>query len=266
MSDKESKLPPSWTHNPFQAPAAHVADVRQGSGGDLRDEPAAVDAGRGTAWWSEGWEMFREAPGLWVGITLVLGVASIALSMIPLVNILVYVLYPVIGGGLMFGCRSLAAGEGLSFNHAFAGFQRQFAQLAVVGVAYLVSIVVIAVIVGLLFFGGVAFMFGFGDAGAGTGVMTMMLGVLVGLALFVPVAMATWFAPALVILNEQGAVDAMKLSFLGCLKNIVPFLIYGVVGMVLGFVAAIPLGLGLLVLVPVMIASTYIAYRDIYLG
>jgi uncharacterized membrane protein len=61
-------------------------------------------------------------------------------------------------------------------------------------------------------------------------------------------------------------IEAMKESFLGCLKNILPFLVYSVVLMVLGIVAAIPLGLGWLVLGPTLIASVYVSYRDIYGG
>jgi uncharacterized membrane protein len=56
----------------------------------------------------------------------------------------------------------------------------------------------------------------------------------------------------------------MKASFVGCLKNIVPFLLYGVVMIVLCIVAAIPAGLGFLVLGPVAVASMYTGYRDIF--
>ena len=60
-------------------------------------------------------------------------------------------------------------------------------------------------------------------------------------------------------------IDASTLTFgAGCLKNFVPFLLYGVVLLVLCFVAAIPLGLGFLVLGPVAIASIYAGYRDIF--
>ena len=62
----------------------------------------------------------------------------------------------------------------------------------------------------------------------------------------------------------QSPVKAMKVSFFGCLKNIVPFLLYGVVMMVLCVVAAIPVMLGYLVLGPVIIASIYTGYRDIF--
>jgi uncharacterized membrane protein len=57
----------------------------------------------------------------------------------------------------------------------------------------------------------------------------------------------------------------MKASFTGCLRNVVPFLVYGIVGFVLAIVATIPLGLGWLVLGPVFAASVYTGYRDIYL-
>ncbi len=84
------------------------------------------------------------------------------------------------------------------------------------------------------------------------------------MALSVLLYMALWFAPALVALRGTAPVDAIKQSFFGCLKNVVPFLIYGIIMMVLSIVATIPLGLGWLVLGPVAIASVYVAYRDIY--
>ena len=58
--------------------------------------------------------------------------------------------------------------------------------------------------------------------------------------------------------------DAMRLSFNGCLSNVVPFLVYGLVGVVLAIVATIPLALGWLVLGPVTVTSLYTSYCDIY--
>jgi len=91
-----------------------------------------------------------------------------------------------------------------------------------------------------------------------------MLAWLVALALSIPIYMALWFAPALVVLRRMAPVAAIRESFLGCLKNIVPFLVYSIVFLVLGIVASIPLGLGWLVLGPVTVASVYTAYRDIF--
>jgi len=94
---------------------------------------------------------------------------------------------------------------------------------------------------------------------------SIALFLLLMMALSVPVLMAVWFAPALVALHERGPLEAMKESFQACLKNAVPFLVYGVVGLVLAIVASIPFGLGWLLFGPVLIASVYTAYKDIYL-
>jgi uncharacterized membrane protein len=56
----------------------------------------------------------------------------------------------------------------------------------------------------------------------------------------------------------------MKASFIACLKTIVPFLVYSVIALLLALIASIPFGLGWLVLGPVMAASLYTSYRDIF--
>jgi len=82
--------------------------------------------------------------------------------------------------------------------------------------------------------------------------------------LTIPIAMASWFAPALVVFDNMQAWDAMKTSFSACLSNMLPFLLYGIIALMLTVLAMIPFGLGLLVLGPVLIASVYTGYRDIF--
>ena len=55
-----------------------------------------------------------------------------------------------------------------------------------------------------------------------------------------------------------------KASFLACIRNFVPFIVYGLIMMVAAVVAMIPFGLGMLVWMPVAITSTYVAYRRIF--
>jgi uncharacterized membrane protein len=94
---------------------------------------------------------------------------------------------------------------------------------------------------------------------------TMLLLILITMALLLPVMMAAWFAPALVVFQQLGVIEAMKTSFSGCLKNLLPFLIYGVVMLLLSVLATLPIGLGWLILGPMLSASVYTSYRDIYL-
>jgi uncharacterized membrane protein len=88
--------------------------------------------------------------------------------------------------------------------------------------------------------------------------------VLVTIGLSVPLYMALWFAPCLILFNDAQPVQALSQSFRACLKNIIPFLVYGVLLTIIFVVAAIPFGLGLLVAVPILIASVYTAYRDTF--
>ena len=96
--------------------------------------------------------------------------------------------------------------------------------------------------------------------------MNMVLVVLVMTLFMIPLLMLFWFAPTLIVLHDDvGIIEAMKLSFLGCIRNILPFLIYGIVGFILMILASIPFGLGWLVLGPVLFGTIYASYKDIFL-
>jgi uncharacterized membrane protein len=254
--------------NPYAAPKAAVADAATATQGNFVPGGRGVAAGHGWDWIVSGWELFKKQPGMWIGIVVVAMILFFVMAFIPLVGSLAsMVLGPVFAGGVMLGCKALDEGGELEFGHLFAGFKDKLGALAAVGAIYLAAVIVIALVVGLVTGAGMFALMSGGDptAGATAGaVMGLLLAVLLMLALLLPVFMAMWFAPALVVLQERGAVDAMKESFAGCLKNIVPFLIYGVVLFVASIIAAIPFGLGYLVLLPVAAGSVYTAYRDIY--
>ena len=257
--------------NPYAAPKAAVADETQVVRGNFVPGGRGVAAGRGMSWIGESWELFKQAPGLWIGIVLVLFVIFVVAAFIPFIGMLATMLFfPVFMGGLMLGCRALEEGRELEFAHLFAGFRENMGTLVGIGGLYLAGTVVILLIVTVITGAG---MFALVAGGAqpeagdiGTMLATMGLAMLIYLALTVPLLMAVWLAAPLVMFHEHGAIEAMKASFVGCLRNVVPFLIYGVIMFVLAIVAAIPIGLGWLVLGPMTVASVYTAYRDIYLA
>jgi uncharacterized membrane protein len=227
-----------------------------------------VEAGRGWDWIAAGWELFKKQAGMWIALVLVAFVIFFVLALIPLVGSLAtFVLSPVFAAGVLVGSRAVDEGRGLEVGHLFAGFREKLAPLATVGAIYLGAAVAIALVVGLLTGASIfAMMSGGGDVATAGAALSVLLAFLIMLALLLPVIMAVWFAPALVMFHDKGAVDAMKESFSGCLRNIVPFLVYGVVMMVFAVVASIPLGLGWLVLGPVLCTSFYASYKDIYLS
>jgi uncharacterized membrane protein len=260
--------------NPYAAPKAAVADATVVPESQFVPGGKGVPAGNGWSWIADGWSLFKDAPGTWIGIILVFAVIFAALSLIPFAGSLASMLLgPVFGAGVLLGCRSLDRGAGLEFNHLFAGFKTNVGTLIGVGALYLGAWIVIFIVTMAIVGAGTfaLFMGGAGDLGAdpaaaGRALMTMALAGLIMLGLSVPVVMAIWFAPALVVFHEIGAVEAMKQSFSGCLRNIVPFLVYGIVGLVLAILATLPLALGWLALGPVIAASIYTAYKDIYLA
>lgn len=228
----------------------------------------AVEVDRGWGWLVDGFEVFKRAPGVWIAIVVILGVVMLATSfMPPLLGFLAAnVLMPLFMGGLMLACRRQEQGETPEIADLFAGFKGHANQLALVGLLYTAGMVVLMLIVG-----GIGAVIGAGAMNIGTGAgMGLTVGggtllvMLVSVVLSVPLAMALWFAPALVVFQGMAPMAAMQHSFMGCLKNIVPFLVYGLLAFALSFVAAIPLMLGFLVVGPVLIVSVYAAYRDIY--
>jgi uncharacterized membrane protein len=249
--------------NPFKAPDARVDDLFPNSGNFIPDGQR-VPAGHGLTWLAHGWKMFRQAPLIWIVISLIFGVIALVLGVIPGINLIFNLLIPVFVGGIMIGCKALEDGEELRIGHLFAGFSSHAGNLVLIGLIFLAGIVAMLIIMALV--GGLGFgaaMMGGGmsaEAVAGASVLAM----LVAMLLFVPLAMAVWYAPPLVVFHDVPPLEAVKVSFFACLKNFVPFLVYGVVFVVLAMLASLPLLLGWLVLIPVTQASVYAGYRDMF--
>ena len=200
----------------------------------------------------------------WLLLGIVFGFIFFAISVVPVLGqIVATLLLPVFGGGMMRACRRVDSGEELELADLFWGFRHQTGPLVMVGVISAVLMAGILVASMLLTGAGAAVTALAG--GSAEAVVPVMVGLLVFFALVIPVYMAMWFAPALVVFHESTAPRAMMQSFRGCLRNIVPFLVYGAMLMVLGIFASIPFGLGWLVLGPTMVGSVYAAYGDIYL-
>ena len=246
-----------------------MSQMTPSQGSATADAGRAVAAGQGWAWITGGFEMFKKQPGMWIALVVVLFVIVIVLSFLNVLfflgSIALTLLMPVFVAGLMMGCQAQQRGSPLEIGHLFAGFKTQTGSLIVVGALGLGGMIIVLVPVVLIVGVGAFFGAARGDAAGAAAIGgSFFIAWLLAMGLSVLLYMALWFAPALVVLRGTAPVDAIRQSFFGCLKNVVPFLIYGIVMLVLSIVATIPLGLGWLVLGPVAIASVYVAYRDIY--
>lgn len=227
-----------------------------------------VPPGNAFDWLRQGWALFAANPGLWIGLTIVLLVIVVGVQIVPLVGTLAaHLLMPVLGAGLLLVCRKIDEGDSVRIDDLFAGFKQNAGPLVMVGVLYMVAMFAIVVIVVIVGGGSVAGgLLSAQPAGLGVIFGGLMLSLLLSLALSVPVAMAVWFAPALVFFNNMQPVEALKASFEACMKNVLAFLVYGLIVLVLAFFAALPVGLGFLVLIPVLAGSVYAAYRDVFVA
>ena len=229
-----------------------------------------LPAGAGWDWISGAWKLFLRAPLMWIISLIIVFVAFVAIGIVPILGgIAVQLLQPVVAAGFIVASHSLERGGNFELDHLFAGFKKSFGKLVVVGLLFMVGgiviLLVLVAIVGVTV--GMSFLTGDPDQALATimaSALVIALGLLVTLGLLVPLLAAYWFAPALVIMHDLQPMEAMRASFFACFRNFVAFLVYGIVVFFLAILAAIPLMLGYLVLVPVLFASVYVSYRQIF--
>ncbi len=240
-------------------------------------EPRRVAAAQGWRWITAGFQLYGKNPLIWIVFFLIYMVFSLVLAFaIPVIGAVASALLdPILIAGFMAGCRALELDEELELGHLMAGFRANAGQLAAVGGFYLAGKMLLIVAA-------------MGVAGITIGPMPevdftalesmdpaqlqllarhfMIMGAAL-LSLLIPLLMAFWFAPALILFDHMTAKQAMRLSFTACLRNIWPFTVYGLAGGLLFLLGALPFGLGLLAVIPVLFGtSIYTAYRDIFVA
>lgn len=231
-------------------------------------ESREIDVGAPFEWLKQGWAIFMGNPGIWIGCSVLVMVILLACSIVPLFGqMAANLLLPLFGAGLLQVCRHEADGQEPAIADLFAGFHRQTGPLVMVGVLYAAGIFGIAFLAFLLVTGGIIGGVVTGRvAGLGISLGGVMLATLLVMILSVPVIMATWFAPALVYFHDMKPVDAMKASLAAGMKNWLAMSIFGVILVVAGFFAMLPLGMGFLLLLPIFCGAVYASYRDIFEG
>jgi uncharacterized membrane protein len=227
-----------------------------------RDIQGPLPFGRGWEWTKQGFRFFAVSPLAWILCTIIMMTALMVLSFLPLVSILVYLVSPVFYGGLMVGCRTIESGSPLEVRHLFAGFHDKTTELISIGGLQLIGMLAIALVVGGI---GYATMdrAGFDIVATGLSPAVLIL-TLIAAAMTLPLAMAVWFAPAIVMLDGTSALEAMKMSFRACMLNLLALTSYSLILLLLMLFAAMTFGLGFLVVIPVVVASIYAAYGDIF--
>lgn len=233
-----------------------------------------VAAERGVAWIKEGWRLFLRRPGLLVGMMLITLLMFAALSLVPLLGgLAALIMIVVLAAGMYNTIDRMHHGQEVAFDTLFSGFRERLQPLLIMGLILLGAEIMIVIAIGMVVSGTVI------GSVMMSGIMShdemspaMMLGVIQGglvalmlvLLLSLPLFMAYTFAIPLVCLSGREPVAALKASFYAVAANWAPFLVFGLIYIVLALLATIPLMLGWLVLLPLTFASGYVAYREVF--
>ena len=203
-----------------------------------------VNAQQGIKWLQQAFKLFTSQMKSWL---VIVGFLFILL-LIPGINQIIGLLLPIPIAGIMLGCSQITAKTPLSFDHLFCALKTHTKPLIYLCAIYgLLSLVITFLTYMLMQFLGYDIINVLPDNLSGMSTNEMMqwiasaegtevtrvylLTFLIYLVLLLPVMMAYWFAPPLIVLNNCSPINALKLSYRACKINLIPFTIYGLVGM-----------------------------------
>lgn len=229
-----------------------------------------MEAGACFDWLRQGWAMFTAHPAIWLTLSVIFAVIVTSLMIVPLVGqIALYMLLPILIAGMLRVCQRITDDETPEVRDLFSAFHRESTQLIITGLLNLVGTFAVGIMLTVVAsgsaFGGMI-LGAPGPLGLGAVIGGMMISGLFAVVLLTLLLMSMWFAPALVYFHHMPAWPAIKASFQACAANWLPFLLFGLISLVMTFFALLPLGLGLLILLPIMVGSLYAAYRDIFVA
>lgn len=231
-----------------------------------------VSAAHGWYWIAQGFQMFRKAPMPWMLICFIPFLIIITLSLLmPMAGPAIFMLTaPVFLAGIMVACRDQEQGRQIEVSHLFIGFKTSLAPLITVGFIFLIGMVFIYSLFLSTGGGDLIAMLEHGkryDSSEIGGISSNILSsFLMVILLQIPLLMAFIFSPVLIILHNFSPINAMKKSFLACIRNIIPFFIYNLILNLLSVIVLLLPYIGLVILSPVIFASIYVSYKEILLG
>jgi hypothetical protein len=221
-------------------------------------EARTVEVERGWGWFMDGWSLFMKNPGIWVLMILIVVLIMLLLSYVPILDVLASgVLGTMLAGGLIYSASKLDEDGNMEITHLFQAFRdtSRIGPMLFLGfIALIASLLMGVVTKGLI--GGMNIEFG---ASAIFGVVLLLLVVASLVSLL-------FYAIPQVMLQDRMPIDAIQSSVMGAWRNWQPLAVFVLICLALAFIAAIPVGLGFLVLGPIAVGAWYQNYKDLYEG
>jgi uncharacterized membrane protein len=216
---------------------------------------------------STAWALVQRNFGMYIGSGLV---AWLMISCIPCANI--FLLGPVMGGFAFLVLRDLR-NEPVEFGMLFKGFEK-FVPLMVIGLLQMIPAIIFQVIQMAVDLGRIGITPGRGNGDfyqasqmnpVLAGFTAAYLILIVGFLVFQIIWNAAFmFAIPLVLENNIGAGEAIKLSLSAVFANIGGIILLMILGSLVMILGAIAFCIGIFVALPVIWAANVIAYRQVF--
>jgi len=246
-----------------------------------------LPAAAGWAWLVAGFAIFRRNPILLSMLVLSYWFTVLLLNIVPVIGVVVASMaVPGLSVGLMQASRNLERGQPIGLQTLFGGLKENARTLCALGALYLACTLGVLGLTSLVDGGDLLrYMTAASHAErAAVEDADFTLPALVILLLMTPVLMAYWFAPVLAAWHRLSLGKSLFFSFIACWLNWRVFMVYSAALMlVAGLIPGVLLGLllvlfpgaqnfatalvtmpMLLVVAPVVFASFYASYRDIF--
>lgn len=246
-----------------------------------------LPAAAGWNWIFGGFAIFRRNPVMLGMLVVTYWMTVIFLNILPLVGALAASLaIPGLSVGLMQAARNIERGQPVGLQTLYGSFKDNARTLFALGGTYLCATLGVLSMSAVID-GGELLRFMLSSSPADRAAIDstdFMIPGLFVMAAITPVIMAYWFAPVLAAWHRLSLGRSLFFSFMACWMNWRPFLTYGlglllvggvIPGVFLGLLLVIlPAGANfvtalvtvpmLMIVAPVIFASFYVCYRDIF--
>jgi hypothetical protein len=238
-----------------------------------------MPASAGWIWVKEGFSLFRKQPAEISTLFLSYLFLMLAIGIVPLFGqILPMVLIPVFAISFMQACVHIEQGKKVYPNLLLVGFRSPaFSRLLQLGVLYLIA-AVIAIAASTLIDGGVFWQVMSGQAEMDEKAIrdsSMSLAMLFAAAVYLPAAMAFWYAAPLIAWQNMGVGKAIFYSFFAVKRSGAAFLVYALawilIGVLLPSIVSSIIGLifgtqtvVMMLLLPLSLIMTVVMYCSFY--
>jgi hypothetical protein len=247
-----------------------------------------VTATNGITWLKNAYWLFKYRANIWLMMMLFM----LILFAVPVIQFFSIIFTPLFTASIMLGCVNIRQNKGFKFSQLFYCFSHSTKKLINIGLIYfattfgcLILALKISDAMGYTIMPFTQEMLNMANSDPERFMALigeqLLMPMLIFMALMVPVLMANWFAPTLIVLNKLSVIESLKQSFKACRTNMKAFTIYGLaalivimtlalaVALLVAFLPSLSIFLKLLfnlVIMSLTFATMFSSYEDIFIS